>query len=40
MKMNRVESLSTERLAVIVTERKARLLMGRFLIGLVRGFPW
>ena len=40
MKMIGSESLSTERLAFIVTEMKARLRRGRFLIGLVRGFPW
>ena len=34
------ERLFTEGLAFIVTEMKARLRMGRSLIGLVRRFPW
>ncbi len=40
MKMLGSERLFTEGLAFIVTEMKARLRMGRSLIGLVRGFPW
>ena len=40
MKMIGSERLSTEGLAFIVTEMKARLWRGRFLIGLVRRFPW
>jgi hypothetical protein len=40
MKMIGSERLFTEGLAFIVTEMKARLWMGRSLIGLVRRFPW